>query len=115
MQLVALQPSLVLALAILSTGVVEKCVLHLGADVDDDTLQLATAALAASLEGARWPLAAEPLVAATPEAADLAREARDALVARGEHEVHDPLYVGGTSRLAVGTDSFPSARPRRRA
>ena len=28
-------------------------------------------------------------------------------MARGEHEVHDPLYVGGTSRLAVGTETFP--------
>jgi heat-inducible transcriptional repressor len=106
-QLVALQPSLVLALAILSTGVVEKCVLHLGADVDDETLQRANSALAATIEGARWPVSAEPIVASTPAAAELAREARDALVARGEHEVHDPLYVGGTSRLAVGTESFP--------
>src|SRR5262245_3020116 len=34
-QLVSLQPSLVLALAILSNGSVEKCVLHLARDVDD--------------------------------------------------------------------------------
>ena len=103
-QLVNLQPSLVLALAILSTGVVEKCVLHLAADVDEDTLQAATAALCVSLDGARWPLKSEPLVASSPAAADLAREARDALVARGEHEVTDPLYVGGASRLAAGAE-----------
>jgi heat-inducible transcriptional repressor len=109
-QLVSLQPSLVLALAILSTGVVEKCVLHLPDAVDDDTLQGAAAALGASLEGARWPLKAEPLVAATPAAADLAREARDALVARGEHDVGDPLYVGGASRLAAGSDPGSTAR-----
>jgi heat-inducible transcriptional repressor len=109
-QLVSLQPSLVLALAILSTGVVEKCVLHLAGDVDDETLQAATAALCTSLEGARWPLKAEPLVAGTPEAADLAREARDALVARGEHDVGDPLYVGGASRLAAGADPGSTAR-----
>jgi heat-inducible transcriptional repressor len=106
-QLVSLQPSLVLALAILSTGVVEKCVLHLAADTDDATMQAAAASLGASLEGAAWPLKAEPLVAATPEAVDLAREARDALVARGEHEMTEPLYVGGASRLAAGTESFP--------
>lgn len=99
-QLVSLQPTLVLALAILSTGAVEKCVLHLAADVDDATLQAAANALA-SLEGARWPVKAEPLVASTPAAADLAREARDAFVARGEHDVTDPLYVGGASRLAA--------------
>jgi heat-inducible transcriptional repressor len=109
-QLVSLQPSLVLALAILSTGVVEKCVLHLAGDVDDETLQAATAALRTSLEGARWPLKADPLVAGTPEAADLAREARDALVTRGEHDVGDPLYVGGASRLAEGSDPGSTAR-----
>jgi heat-inducible transcriptional repressor len=105
-QLVNLQPSLVLALAILSTGVVEKCVLHLPADVDDATIQAAAAALSASLEGARWPLKAEPLVASTGAAADLAREARDAFVTRGEHDVTDPLYVGGASRLAAGGEAF---------
>src|SRR5215510_5007699 len=104
-QLVSLQPSLVLALAILSTGAVEKCVLHLNGDVDDDTLRAAGSALSASIEGARWPMHAEPLVAATPEAADLARDARDALIARGEHDVTDPLYVGGASRLA-GSEGF---------
>ncbi len=110
LQLVSLQPSIVLALAILSTGAVEKCVLHLPDDVDDDTLQAATVALCAALEGARWPVKAEPLVASSPEAADLAREARDALVARGEHEVGDPLYVGGASRLAAGVDPGSTAR-----
>src|SRR5437763_13885197 len=35
MQLVALNPSLVLALAILSNGNVEKCVLHVAGDLDD--------------------------------------------------------------------------------
>ena len=105
-QLVTLQPSLVLALAILSTGAVEKCVLHLGEDVDDDTLRGATASLAASLEGARWPLRAETLVAVDAPAAELACEARDALAARGEHDVTDPLYVGGASRLAAGGESF---------
>jgi heat-inducible transcriptional repressor len=89
-QLVSLQPSLVLALAILSNGVVEKCVLHLAADVDAATVVAATAALDSSLEGVRWPLTADPLVASSPAAADLAREARDALVARGDHDVTDP-------------------------
>jgi len=105
-QLVSLQPSLVLALAILSTGAVEKCVLHRPVDVDDETLHAATTALAATVEGARWPIHSEPLVASSPEAAELARDARDALIARGEHEVTDPLYVGGASRLAAGSDDF---------
>jgi heat-inducible transcriptional repressor len=105
-QLVRLQPSLVLALVVLSTGAVEKSVLHLGADVDDDTVTAAMAALDTSLEGARWPLKAEPLVASSPAAAELAREACDALVARGQHETGEPLYVGGASRLAADAEAF---------
>jgi heat-inducible transcriptional repressor len=68
-------------------------------------VRAAAASLSASLEGARWPVRAEPLVAATSDAADLAREARDAFVARGAREVTDPLYVSGASRLA-GTETF---------
>jgi heat-inducible transcriptional repressor len=105
-QLVRLQPNLVLALAVLSTGAVEKSALHLATDVDDATLQAATAALDTSLSGERWPLKADALVVSSPAAADLAREARDALVQRGEHVVSEPLYVGGASRLAHDADAF---------
>ena len=53
-QLVRLQPSLVLALAILSNGNVEKCVLHLADEVDDATVAAAGLALDAQLTDARW-------------------------------------------------------------
>jgi len=53
-QLVTLNPSLVLALAILSNGNVEKCVLHLSGDVDDATVAAAGLALDTQLHGAVW-------------------------------------------------------------
>jgi heat-inducible transcriptional repressor len=108
-QLVRLQPSLVLALAILSNGNVEKCALHLADDVDDATLTRAGAALDAQLKEARW----SSLPDATPtgdDAADrLVAEAHEALAARGGHEVVDPLYVGGASRLAAEREAFPTS------
>ncbi len=108
-QLVSLQPSLVLALAILSNGNVEKCVLHLPDDVDDATLATASAVLDTQLSGSRWSLLPVLTPGAGPDADGLAREARDALSARGDHEVVEPLYVGGASRLAVDQESFPTS------
>src|SRR4051812_9765599 len=50
-QLVSLQPSLVLALAILSNGSVEKSILHVAADTDDATIATAGALLDTQLAG----------------------------------------------------------------
>ncbi|HXY90931.1 MAG TPA: heat-inducible transcriptional repressor HrcA [Acidimicrobiia bacterium] len=110
-QLVSLQPTLVLVLAILSNGNVEKCVLHLTGPVDDATIAAAGVAVDSQLSGARWSHLPETTVTATGNrAADaLAGQARDALAARGGHEVVDPLYVGGASRLAAEHEAFPTA------
>ncbi len=106
-QLVSLQPSLVLALAILSNGSVEKSVLHLPADTDDATIATAGALLDTQLSGARWNALPhlQPLAGAAAD--NLAREARDALAVRAGQEVVEPLYVGGASRLAAEQESFP--------
>jgi heat-inducible transcriptional repressor len=105
-QLVSLQPTLVLALAILSSGSVEKCVLHLSAEVDDAGVAAAGIALDTQLNGARWASLPEVVPTGNPTADQLARHARDALSARGEHEPVDPLYVGGASRLAAEQEAF---------
>jgi heat-inducible transcriptional repressor len=105
-QLVSLQPSLVLALAILSNGSVEKCVLHLAADVDDATVAAAGLALDTQLSGTRWAHLPELVATGNAGADRLARQAREALAGRGEHESVDPLYVGGASRLAAEQEAF---------
>ena len=87
-QLVTLQPSLVLALAILSNGRIEKCVLHVTADTDDATIATAGALLDTQLAGSRWDALPEVRPVAGPAADTLAREARDALAAprgAGDH------------------------------
>jgi heat-inducible transcriptional repressor len=111
-QLVSLQPSLVLALAILSNGNVEKCVLHLADDADDtDDAVVAAAGLAldAQLTGKPWTHLPDTVPTGNVRADTLAQQARDALAARGEHESVDPLYVGGASRLAVEHEAFTGA------
>jgi heat-inducible transcriptional repressor len=107
-QIVSLQPGLALVLAILSNGSVEKCVLHLTADVEDDVLARAGVALDAHLAGARWGLLPELRATKDPAVDTVAREARAALASRGAHESGEPLYVGGASRLAAEQESFPT-------
>ncbi len=108
-QLVNLQPSLVLALAILSNGNVEKSILHVSIDTDDATIATAGALLDTQLSGSRWVALPELRPVAGPAADTLAREARDALAARSEQEVVEPLYVGGASRLAADQEAFPTS------
>jgi heat-inducible transcriptional repressor len=108
-QLVALQPCVVLVLAILSNGSVEKCVLHLVDDVTDDVLGKAIALLSAHLGGSRWGALPDlPPGTDLPAAHSLARAARDALSSRSEHDSGEPLYVGGASRLAAEQEAFPT-------
>jgi heat-inducible transcriptional repressor len=107
-QLVNLQPSVVLALAILSTGRVEKCVLHVPAETDDATIATASALLDTQLAGAGWNQLPELRPVAGPAADSLAREARDALRSRAQQELVEPLYVGGASRLAAEHEAFPT-------
>jgi heat-inducible transcriptional repressor len=108
-QLVNLQPSLVLALAILSNGSVEKSVLHVAVDTDDATIATAGALLDTQLSGSRWTALPELRPVAGPAADTLAREAREALAARAEQEILEPLYVGGASRLAADQEAFPTS------
>jgi heat-inducible transcriptional repressor len=108
-QLVALQSNLVLALAILSNGNVERCVLHLTDDADDDVLARAGTILTSRLTGSRWGALADlPRGGANDPVQALAAHARDALAARGGHQSGEPLYVGGASRLAAEHESFPT-------
>jgi heat-inducible transcriptional repressor len=108
-QLIGLQPSLVMALAILSNGNVEKCMLHVADDLDDATVATAAALLDTQLAGARWASLPDLRPEAGPEADTLAREARDALAVRAEQELVEPLYVGGASRLAAEQEAFPTS------
>ena len=107
-QLVSLQPTVVLVLAVLSNGSIEKCTLHVPPDCDDATIATAAAMLDTQLAGSRWGgelPAPKPSGVAAADA--LAREAHDALRSRNvQSTTGEPLYIGGASRLAAEHDAF---------
>jgi heat-inducible transcriptional repressor len=108
-QLVALQPTLVLVLVVLSNGSVERCALHLTREVSEADVNRAAAVLDAGFAGVRWgqlPDLPDTGVAAVDA---LARIARDALAQHLAHEAGEPLYVGGASRLAAEHDAFTTS------
>ncbi|HEX9467556.1 MAG TPA: heat-inducible transcriptional repressor HrcA [Acidimicrobiia bacterium] len=108
-QLVVLQPTLVLVLAVLSNGNVEKCVMHLPDEVDDATIATAGLALDAHLSGSRWSYLPMAPLTGNAAADALVSLARDALASRREHETGEPVYVGGASRLAADHEAFPTS------
>ena len=97
MQLVSLSPRVVLVVAVLSNGVVEKRTLELHDDFTDDEVSAASALLAGHALGqvmANW--------SATPPSGsdrvdDLVRQAEVSL----SDDSDDPVYVGGASRMAA--------------
>lgn len=107
-QLVQLQPGLVLAVAILSNGTVEKEIVHAEHDVDDQRLAAAAAVLTAQLAGST-PGALPAASATGDELVDqLVGLAHDAIAVRASAS-SDPLYVSGASRLAMEQEAFSTA------
>jgi heat-inducible transcriptional repressor len=107
-QLVPLQPDVVLVVTVLSNGAIEKSVLTLDADVDEARVGAATAVLDRQLKGAVW--SDLPLLGDTGDRAVdmLASAARDSLDARaGDEPEH--LFVGGASRLAAEGSAFETS------
>jgi heat-inducible transcriptional repressor len=105
--LVGLQPDVVLVIATLANGVVEKAVLETGGEPTEDQLAVATVALNAQLHGATLAALPEPAGTGDPDVDRYVRAARDALHAHlvGQRE---PLYVSGASRIALEQASFPN-------
>jgi heat-inducible transcriptional repressor len=105
MQLVVLQPGVVLAIAVLSNGAVEKEVLQLDRELDDARIAAAAAALGGQVTG--HALADLPVIppVGDPDVDHLVDAAREAFAARAS-TAGDHLYVGGTSRIAAEQESF---------
>jgi heat-inducible transcriptional repressor len=104
--LVMLQPGVVLAIAVLANGVVEKAVLEVGTEPTEQQLTAAAAALNAQLQGSSLAALPEPTTTGDPDVDRYVRAARDALRSQlvGQHE---PLYVSGASRIALEQAAFP--------
>lgn len=107
-QLVSLQPRVILAVAVLSNGVVEKSVVTLDEDVDDARVGAANATLNRQLNGKTWTRLPDLTTTGDREVDQLAKAARDALVERAGSEP-EPFFVGGASRLAAEQSAFETA------
>jgi heat-inducible transcriptional repressor len=105
-QLVRLHETSLLVVAVLSNGQVERQFIELAGEVDDGRIGAAIAVLDAQLRDA--PLAELPAPRATGDATidGLARQAREALLARAADRATEPVYVGGASRIAADLDAF---------
>lgn len=107
--LVALEARVVLVVAVLGNGVVEKETLVLDADVDADTVEAASRILTRHCEGREFAAIPEP--AAEPGVASAVTElvaiACRALDGRA-NAVAEPVFVGGASRLAAEGEAFAS-------
>jgi heat-inducible transcriptional repressor len=107
-QLVQLQPRVVLVVCVLSNGAIEKDVIQLDDDIDEARVGAATATLDRQLCGAPWSALPGLVPTADTHVDALATLAHHALLARAGGDP-DPLFVGGASRLAAEQSAFPTA------
>jgi heat-inducible transcriptional repressor len=109
--LVRLQPRIILAVAVLSNGAVEKDHVVLDHDVTDDDVAHATARLSEHLLGSTFAAITDP--PRSPGRADAAQQLV-ASVCEGLRRTasigSEPLFVGGASRLAAEHEAFSNAR-----
>lgn len=107
-QLVALQPELMLAIAVLSNGSIEKEVISNTGDYDEEQIARASAALDGALR--EQSLGTVSIVVATGDRVvdELVRLGVEALSRRANSGA-EPLYVGGASRIVGDQDAFATA------
>jgi heat-inducible transcriptional repressor len=110
-QLVALAPRVVLAVAVLGNGVVEKVAVEVDRDLGDASLDAANRALNEHLGGSTLVPVQERLGRPAPSG-DAEADHLVALVCESfaEHtrESGEPMFVGGASRIAAGQPAFGS-------
>jgi heat-inducible transcriptional repressor len=106
-QLVRLHESSLLVVAVLSNGHVERQFIELAGQVDDNRIGAATAVLDTQLRDASFADLPVPLPTGDAATDQLARQARDGLVARfAAGRATEPVYVGGASRIAADLEAF---------
>jgi heat-inducible transcriptional repressor len=107
-QLINLQPELVLAVAVLSNGTIEKEVISNAGDFTDDQISRASQTFDAALRESS--LGSIPVSPPTGDSVvdRLVRLGVEALARRAVSGA-EPLYVGGASRIAAEHDAFATA------
>jgi len=107
MQLVSLHSDVVLAVAVLADGQVEKETFQLDADVTEETVSAASAHLAATAPGAALREIPAPPPTGDRAVDDLVRNVHGRFSRRDDST--EPVYVGGTGLLAAESDAFATA------
>jgi heat-inducible transcriptional repressor len=107
-QLVALQPELVLAIAVLSNGSIEKEVISNAGDFDEAQISRASAMLDATLREQSLGSTLAPAKTGDAVVDRLVRHGVEALSRRAVSGA-EPLYVGGASRIVGDQDAFATA------
>jgi heat-inducible transcriptional repressor len=108
-QLVTLHPGVVLAVAVLSNGAVEKYTLELPDVLDEAQVGAAAAALEGLWNGCAFNELREPPPSGDEAIDRLARAVRAAFGELVAERPMEMLYVGGTSRLIAEHGSFATA------
>ncbi|MHB8220521.1 MAG: heat-inducible transcriptional repressor HrcA [Acidimicrobiales bacterium] len=109
-QLVGLEPSVALLVAVLADGAVEKRSVDLGADTSPDVLALAAAALQSQVNG-RTLSGLDPIApTGDPECDRVLSRVGGALSRGSGDELHDHVFVGGPSHLALAFDAVETVR-----
>jgi heat-inducible transcriptional repressor len=107
-QLVAIQPDLVLAIAVLSNGSIEKEVVSNTGDFDDQQLARASAALDAVMREQSLTAVHVSVSSGDRLVDELVRLGAEALT-RHASPGSEPLYVGGASKIVGDQDAFATA------
>jgi heat-inducible transcriptional repressor len=107
-QLINLQPELLLAVAVLSNGSIEKEVISNAGDFTDEQTSRASQALDGALRESSLSALTPPGPSGDPVVDRLVKLAVEALSKRATTGT-EPLYVGGASRIAAEHDAFATA------
>lgn len=108
-QLVSLAPNVVLFVAVLGSGAIEKRTLELADPVDEVLLSTATAALSAAVVG--QPLSSVAAVGTAPDpAVEPVLAAVRTAVASAAGDEADHVFVNGASRMAASFEAVETVR-----
>jgi heat-inducible transcriptional repressor len=109
-QLVKLAPHLVLAVAVLDNGAVERRPIELQVDVGDDEVERASSAAAAALVGTSLDRPAPLAPSGNPTVDALAASALEALGKPEPDDAPGHVFVGGAARMAAAFDAVSTIR-----
>ena len=109
-QVVGLSPRRALIVAVLSDGAVENLPFELPNDADDETLGAVSALMQRSMAGSTLAELPQALSSGDRAIDELSQMATQVLASAAKAGDHEPVYVGGPSRLASSFDAIETVQ-----